>query len=115
MYRVQRFASGQPNSLLPEQESSRHLIAPPDDELIEMRPKNPYHVKMLMDSASLAGYDTDGILKQKGFAIPKRKEIPMATEDRPVLTISYARNQSLNRRRKHPLRHGMRSNSVSTR
>ena len=87
MYRVQRFASGQPNSLLPEQESSRHLIAPPDDELIEMRPKNPYHIKMLMDSASLAGYDTDGILKQKGFAIPKRKEIPMATEDRPVLTI----------------------------
>ena len=87
MYRVRRFASGQPNALLPEQETSRHLVAPPDEELIAMRPKNPYHVKMLMDSASLAGYDTDGILKQKGFAIPKRKEIPMATEDRPVLTI----------------------------
>lgn len=88
MYRVKRFASGQPNSLLPEQESSRHLIAPPDEELIEMRPKNPYHIKMLMDSASLAGYDTEGILKQKGFAIPNRKSIRMASEDGPpVLTI----------------------------
>lgn len=88
MYRVKRFASGQPNALLPEQESHRHLIAPPDEELIEMRPKNPFHIKILMDSASLAGYDTDGILKTKGFAIPKKKEIPMAKEDGPpVLTI----------------------------
>jgi hypothetical protein len=87
MYRVKRFASGQPNDLLPEQEGSRHLIAPPDDELIEMRPKNPHHIKMLMDSASLAGYDTEGILKYKGFAIPKPRPIPTATEDKPVLRI----------------------------
>jgi hypothetical protein len=88
MYRVKRFASGQPNALLPEQESSRHLIAPPDEDLINMRPKNPFHIKMLMDSASLAGYDTDGILKTKGFAVPNRKPIRMASEDGPpVLTI----------------------------
>lgn len=88
MYRVKRFASGQPNALLPEQESHRHLIAPPDEELIAMRPKNPYHIKILMDSASLAGYDTDGILKQKGFAIPNKKPPRMASEDGPpILTI----------------------------
>ena len=88
MYRIKRFASGQPNALLPEQEPHRHLIAPPDEELIAMRPKNPFHIKILMDSASLAGYDTDGLLKAKGFAIPKKKEIPMAKEDGPpVLTI----------------------------
>ena len=86
-YRVKRFASGQPNDLLPEQEGSRHLIAPPDDELIEMRPKNPFHIKMLMDSASLAGYDTEGILKYKGFAIPKPKAIPVASEDRPIFKL----------------------------
>lgn len=88
MYRVKRFASGFPNDLLPEQESTRHLIAPPDDELIEMRPKDPRHIKILMDSASLAGYDTDGILKTKGFAIPKNKrDLPMASENKPVLKI----------------------------
>jgi hypothetical protein len=88
MYRVKRFASGQPNALLPEQESHRHLIAPPDEELIEMRPKSPYHIKILMDSASLAGYDTDGILKQKGFAIPNKKPPRMADENGPpILTI----------------------------
>lgn len=86
-YRVKRFASGQPNDLLPEQEGSRHLIAPPDDELVEMRPKNPHHIKLLMDSASLAGYDTEGILKYKGFAIPKPRPLPTATEGRPVLRI----------------------------
>ena len=87
MYRVKRFASGYPNDLLPEQEGSRHLIAPPDDELIEMRPKNPHHVKMLMDSASLAGYDTEGILKYKGFAVPKPKAIPVASEDKPIFKL----------------------------
>ena len=86
-YRVKRFASGQPNDLLPEQEGSRHLIAPPDDELIEMRPKNPHHIKLLMDSASLAGYDTDGILKYKGFAIPKPKAVPVASEDKPIFKL----------------------------
>ena len=86
-YRVKRFASGQPNDLLPEQEGSRHLIAPPDEELIEMRPKNPHHIKLLMDSASLAGYDTDGILKYKGFAIPKPKAVPVASEDKPIFKL----------------------------
>jgi hypothetical protein len=95
MYRVKRFASGQPNALLPEQESHRHLIAPPDEELIEMRPKNPFHIKMLMDSASLAGYDTDGILKQKGFAIPNKKPIPTATEGKPILTIKLREEPKL--------------------
>jgi len=89
MYRVKRFASGYPNDLLPEQEGSRHLIAPPDDELIEMRPKNPHHVKMLMDSASLAGYDTEGILKYKGFAVPKPKAIPIASDDKPIFKLKF--------------------------
>jgi hypothetical protein len=73
--------------LLPEQESARHLIAPPDEELMAMRPKQPLHVKTLLDSAVLAGYDAEGITNKRVLLTPKRKDIPMASEGKPVLKI----------------------------
>jgi len=86
-FRVKRFASGRPNDLLPEQEASRHLIAPSDEELMAMRPKKPIHIKTLMDSASIAGYDAEGITNKRILMTPPRRPIPVASEDRPVLTI----------------------------
>lgn len=85
--RQKRFATGRPNDVLPEQESSRHLIAPPDEELMAMRPKKPVHIKTLLDSAVVAGYDAEGITNKRVLLTPKRKDIPTATEDKPILRI----------------------------
>lgn len=86
-FRVKRFATGRPNDLLPEQEASRHMVAPSDDELMEMRPKKPIHIKTLLDSAVVAGYDAEGITNKRILMTPPRRPIPVASEDRPVLTI----------------------------
>jgi hypothetical protein len=87
-FRIKRFATGQPNDLLPEQESSRHLIAPSDEELTEMRPKKPIHIKTLLDSAVVAGYDAEGITNKRVLMTPPRKPVRMASEDGPpILTI----------------------------
>lgn len=86
-FRVKRFANGRPNDLLPEQESSRHMVAPSDEELMEMRPKKPVHIKTLLDSAVVAGYDAEGITNKRILMTPPRRPIPIASEDRPVLTI----------------------------
>lgn len=86
-FRVKRFATGHPNDLLPEQEGSRHLVAPSDEELTEMRPKKPIHIKTLLDSAVVAGYDAEGITNKRVLLTPPRKPPNVAREDRPVLTI----------------------------
>ena len=52
-----------------------------------MRPKKPIHIKTLLDSAVVAGYDAEGITNKRILLTPKRKELPTATEGRPVLRI----------------------------
>lgn len=87
-FRIKRFATGYPNNLLPEQEGTRHLVAPPDAELAAMRPKKDVHIKTLIDSAVIAGYDAEGITNKRTLMTPQRKSIRMASEDGPpVLTI----------------------------
>ena len=75
-----------PNGLLPAQESRRHLIAPPDDVLYTLRPTNPAHLKVLMDSAALAGFDAKGIIEKRSFAVPVRPRV-YAEPDKPVLVL----------------------------
>jgi hypothetical protein len=95
-FRIKRFATGQPNDLLPEQESSRHLIAPSDEELTEMRPKKPIHIKTLLDSAVVAGYDAEGITNKRVLMTPPRKPARMASEDGPpILTIKLREEPKL--------------------
>ena len=52
-----------------------------------MRPKKPVHIKTLLDSAVVAGYDAEGITNKRVLLTPKRKDIPTATEDKPILRI----------------------------
>jgi hypothetical protein len=85
--RQKRFATGEPNGLLPEQETARHLIAPSDEELMAMRPKKPIHIKTLLDSAVVAGYDAEGITNKRVLLTPPRRTSRFADEDKPVLTI----------------------------
>lgn len=75
-----------PHGLLPTQESRRHLIAPPDDVLYTLRPTNPAHLKVLMDSAALAGFDAKGIIEKRSFAVPVRHHV-YAEPDKPVLVL----------------------------
>ena len=95
-FRIKRFATGYPNNLLPEQESTRHLVAPPDAELAAMRPKKDVHIKTLIDSAVIAGYDAEGITNKRTLMTPQRKSIRMASEDGPpVLTIKLREEPKL--------------------
>ena len=64
------------------------MVAPPDAELAAMRPKKDVHIKTLIDSAVIAGYDAEGITNKRTLMTPQRKSIRMASEDGPpVLTI----------------------------
>lgn len=85
--RAKRLQLSNPNALLPDQEEHRHLIAPPDEELLEMRPKNPAHIKMLMDSAVLAGYDAKGMADKRSYKLPPKTPLRYADPDVPVLVI----------------------------
>lgn len=76
-----------PNGLLPEQEGSRHLLAPPDEVLYDLRPIDPVHVKVLMDSAVMAGFDAKGIVNKRSYApIPKPQPL-YADPQKPVLVV----------------------------
>ena len=72
---------------VPEQEDRRHLIAPPDEELIALRPKNPTHIKMLLDAAVLAGYDAKGMADKRSYKVPPKAQPRFADPDVPVLVI----------------------------
>ena len=64
------------------------MVAPSDEELTEMRPKKPIHIKTLLDSAVVAGYDAEGITNKRVLMTPPRKPVRMASEDGPpILTI----------------------------
>jgi hypothetical protein len=77
-----------PNGLLPDQEERRHLIAPPDEELIALRPKNQTHIKILLDAAVLAGYDAKGMSDSRSYKVPPKSQPRYAEEDVPVLVIT---------------------------
>lgn len=85
--RAKRLELPNPNGLLPEQEDRRHLIAPPDEELIALRPKNPTHIKMLLDAAVLAGYDAKGMADKRSYKVPPKAQPRFADPDVPVLVI----------------------------
>jgi hypothetical protein len=86
--RAKRMELPNPNGLLPDQEDHRHLIAPPDEELIALRPKNPTHIKMLLDSAVLAGYDAKGMPDSRSYKVPPKAQPKFADPDVPVLVIT---------------------------
>jgi hypothetical protein len=85
--RAKRLELPNPNGLLPEQEERRHLIAPPDEVLLDLRPKNPTHIKMLLDSAVLAGYDAQGMADKRSYKLPPKTPLRYADPDTPVLVI----------------------------
>jgi len=85
--RAKRMELPNPNGLLPDQEERRHLIAPPDEELIALRPKNQTHIKILLDAAVLAGYDAKGMSDSRSYKVPPKSQPRYAEEDVPVLVI----------------------------
>ncbi len=85
--RAKRLELPNPNGLLPDQEDRRHLIAPPDETLIALRPKNPTHIKILMDAAVLAGYDAKGMPDSRSYKVPVKAQPKFAEEDVPVLVM----------------------------
>jgi hypothetical protein len=86
-WRAQRAHLSDPNGLLPEQEQRRHLIAPPDDLLERMRPIKPEHIKILIDSAAMAGFDAKGVVDKRSYAPPPKPKVRYAEPDQPVLVI----------------------------
>jgi hypothetical protein len=84
--RKKRLKNGQPNALLPDQEGVRDLIAPPEEELRAMRPKDPDLLIMLANSALTAGYDGRGILNGRGV-FTATKAPKYADPNKPLLVI----------------------------
>jgi hypothetical protein len=72
-----------PQSLLPKQESVRHLAYPHDDVLEAGKPKDPEVLGVLMMSASVAGFDAKGL----PTARKHHYDVPMADPDKPVLVL----------------------------
>jgi hypothetical protein len=71
-YRNQRKELLDPHGLLPSQESTRHLAAPPDDYLAALFPRKPEHVRFLAETAARAGLDGKGLR-------PADKKLPQVT------------------------------------
>jgi len=82
-----------PTSLLPDQEKTRHLIAPTDAQIKALRPQDPELLHMLANAAAQAGFDGEGILDKNNRYVPKKRlRRPMEpTADKPVLTVKLAR------------------------
>lgn len=87
VYRAQRARLENPNGLLPEQIGRRHLIAPPDELLEKLRPTNPHHIRVLMDSAALAGFDAKGIHDRRSYRVAQAAAPRYAEPDKPVLVL----------------------------
>ena len=84
------------NDELPEQATHRHLIAPPDEELIRLKPTDPEICAVLMRSAATAGQDAKGIPNRRFLGFPTKgyEGMPLlpetentAKEGVPVLVI----------------------------
>lgn len=86
-WRAARAHLDDPNGLLPEQVARRHLIAPPDELLEKLRPMKAEHVKILMDSAAMAGFDAKGVVDKRSYAPPPKAKIRYAEPDQPVLVL----------------------------
>jgi hypothetical protein len=72
-----------PQSLLPKQESSRHLAYPPDDVINARKPIDPEVLGVLMMSASVAGFDAKGLPSAKKYEFG----VPLADPTKPLLVI----------------------------
>jgi hypothetical protein len=78
-----------PTSLLPKQERARHLLAPSEEQLADLRPKSPDLLLMLANSAAQAGFDGKGVLDRNNRFVPE-KDIK-----RPVVLTPAAGNTPL--------------------
>lgn len=85
-YMVKRAKLPNPNGLFPKQEDLRDTLAPPDEVIESMRPTNPLHIKRLMDSAAIAGFDGNGLPDHKRY-VPPRFRLPNYAGENPVLVI----------------------------
>ncbi len=85
-YMVKRAKLRNPNGLFPQQEAQRESIAPPDEVIESMRPKNPLHIKRLMDAAVIAGFDGNGLPDHKRY-VPPQFRLPNYAGEDPVLVI----------------------------
>lgn len=79
-----------PTSLLPKQEDVRHLLAPDDETLAMLRPKDPNRLLMLANAAAVAGFDGKGILNRNNHFVPS-KFVPIHDARMPVLQLRGAK------------------------
>ena len=86
--RAKRIKLDNPNGLLPEQEATRDAAAPSDEVLASLRPRNPHFIKILFDSAVVAGYDLSGINNKRSYAVPQKAQPNFASPDVPVLVMA---------------------------
>ncbi len=88
IWRAKRAKLDNPNGLLPEQDATRDAAAPPDEVLAELRPRNSHYIKILMDSAVVAGYDLKGMNNKRSYAVPQKAQPNFADPDVPVLVMA---------------------------
>ena len=86
-YMAKRAKLPNPNGLFPQQEDVRHLLAPSEEELDTMRPQNPFHLKRLMESGNVAGFDCEGIPDAKKYVPPRFRKPNFASGETPVLVM----------------------------
>ena len=87
-WRAKRAKLDNPNGLLPEQDATRDAAAPPDEVLAALRPRNPHYIKILFDSAVVAGYDLKGMNNKRSYAVPQKAQPNFADPDVPVLVMA---------------------------
>lgn len=87
-WRAKRSKLDNPNGLLPEQDTTRDAAAPPDEVLAALRPRNSHYIKILMDSAVVAGYDLKGMNNKRSYAVPQKAQPNFANPDVPVLVMA---------------------------
>lgn len=88
IWRAKRAKLDNPNGLLPEQDTTRDAAAPPDEVLAALRPRNSHYIKILMDSAVVAGYDLKGMNNKRSYAVPQKAQPNFADPDVPVLVMA---------------------------
>lgn len=93
IYVARRAKMVNPTDLLPEQESSRPLLGPSDEEIQALRPTNLPLLHHLAETAARAGFDCKGIPDHRHKNPFQRKEwtpppgAPVAEEGVPVLVV----------------------------
>jgi hypothetical protein len=89
--RAKRMKMDNPNGMLPQQEATRDTDAPSDADLALLRPRNPHFIKILFDSAVVAGYDVKGMNNKRSYAVPQKAQPVFAQPDVPVLVMTNMR------------------------